>query len=201
MKPDANGLSCRTDRAVAEFTWCGIEDRSATVRAESRVVAETGHKGARLNDDILLDLFDFLRGRGKFIACTVRADDRGRHVNNLVDMFWNWPVPRRMSYRRTSLLLLLDLWLGRFGLFVFAGFELLAMQCLELRFELIAFPCYLGIFGTELFVIFLQFADLIIKPPLFREYGERPLGRNAVHVWTGTLVETVELIGSLAIIQ
>jgi len=122
-------------------------------------------------------------------------------VNDLIDVFGNWPVPGRMTHRRASLLLLLALWWGRFGLFVFAGFELFAMQCLELCFELIALPCYLGIFDVELFVVLLKFSDLIVKPPLFREYGERPLGGNAVHVWTGTLVETVELSGSLAIIQ
>ena len=84
---------------------------------------------------------------------------------------------------------------------MFAGFELLAMKRFELRPNLIAFRRYLGIFGTELFVISLQFADLLMKPPLFREFGESPLGGNSVHVWTGTFVDTVEIGGSLAIIQ
>ena len=131
----------------------------------------------------------------------MRADGRRRHANNLVDVFRNRPVPRRMTHRRASLLLGLVLGLGRFGLFVFAGLELLAMQGLELRFELLAFPGDLGIFGAELFVIFLQFEDLIIKPPLLREYSVRPLGGNAVHVGTGMFVETIKRSGSFPIIQ
>jgi hypothetical protein len=75
-----------------------------------------------------------------------------------------------MTHRRASLLLGLALGLGRFGLFVFAGFERLAMQGLELRFELLSFSGYLGIFGAQLFVLFLQFEDLILKPPLLPEY-------------------------------
>ena len=60
MKPDANGLGGRTDRAVSEFSGCGVKNPTATVRAEGRVVVETGHKRARLNNDVFLDLFDFL---------------------------------------------------------------------------------------------------------------------------------------------
>jgi hypothetical protein len=106
-----------------------------------------------------------------------------------------------MTPRRAFLLLLPAGRLGQFGLFVLAGFELLAMQGLELRFELIAFPGDLGILGGELFVIFLQFEDLIIKTPLLRENGVRPVGGYTVHVWTGTFVETVELSRSLPILQ
>ena len=201
MKPDSDSFGYRADRTVTEFSGCSVENRTAAVRAEGSVVLITSNKGARLNDNVLLDLFNFLLGRRKIVAFTVWADSRRRYANKLVDVFRNRPVPGRMAHWRASLLLFPALRQGRFDVFAFSGFELLAMKRFELRLNPIAFHCYPGIFGAELFVIFLQSTYLLIKPPSFHEDCMCPLGGNAVHMRTGTLVEAVEISGGLSIIQ
>jgi hypothetical protein len=116
-------------------------------------------------------------------------------------MIWDGPIPRWVTRRSTSFLLLIGLvWQHRWcrGL---AGLELLAMQCLESRLDLIAFSFQIRVLGKQLVVVCLQLSNMLLLLPLFRKDSECPPSGYAVHVRAEPLVRAIEICGNISVSQ